>query len=218
MYYNVLKRGVLSVKFDIQMTIAALVDEMNNGGNQNELYKASKIKKDLLPYLFRAAGYTREKQKYVPTDNVQASITIEKLLPLAKALHQETKSNKPQKTANRSVVKSVVVEAPIVTPVANVSEYSFNFANKADMQRAILDVLDLNTSDLEAIRALKGATHTNTIYEAISKLQSRQRSNKTYYISNDIAQQVQAFTESKTIKVSQFVEVALIEAMRKYDK
>ena len=81
MDYNVLKkRDVLSVKFDIQMTIAALVDEMNNGGNQSGLYKASKIKKDLIPYLFRAAGYTREKQKYVPTDNAHPSITIEQLL------------------------------------------------------------------------------------------------------------------------------------------
>lgn len=210
------------MNFSMEMTIAALVDEMNSGGNQGELYKASKINKDVLPYLFRAAGYTREKQKYVPTADVQPDITIEQLLPLAKALHQETKLAKLSKTVKPTAPSAVVVEAvepPTAPPTntgANVNEYSFNFANKAEMQSAILEVLDLTAADLDAIKALKGEAPTGTIYEAVSKLQSRRRANKTYYVSEEIAQQVQAFTEAHAIKTSQFVEIALLEAMKKY--
>lgn len=206
------------MNFSMEMTIAALVDEMNIGGNQGELYKASKINKDVLPYLFRAAGYTREKQKYVPTADVQPDITIEQLLPLAKALHQETKLAKLSKTVKPTTPSAVIVEAvePPINTGANVSEYSFNFANKAEMQSAILEVLDLTAADLDAIKALKGEAPTGTIYEAVSKLQSRRRANKTYYVSEEIAQQVQAFTEAHAIKTSQFVEIALLEAMKKY--
>lgn len=211
------------MNFSMEMTIAALVDEMNNGGNQQELYKASKISKDVLPYLFRAAGYTREKQQYVPTADVQPDITIENLLPLAKELHQETKLAKLSKAVKTPPTPSAVVVEPVAPPTApstntgaNVNEYSFNFANKAEMQSAILEVLDLTAADLDAIKALKGEAPTGTIYEAVSKLQSRRRANKTYYVSEEIAQQVQAFTEAHAIKTSQFVEIALLEAMKKY--
>lgn len=208
------------MNFSMEMTIAALVDEMNNGGNQQELYKASKISKDVLPYLFRAAGYVREKRQYVATADVQPDITIEQLLPLAKALHHQTKlgaldqDNKP--TPGAVVVEPVAPPTPTTNTGANVNEYSFNFANKAEMQSAILEVLDLTAADLDAIRSLKGEAPTGTIYEAVSKLQSRRRANKTYYVSEEIAQQVQAFTEAHAIKTSQFVEIALLEAMKKY--
>jgi len=208
----------------MSMTIEELVIEMNNGGNQSTLYKASKINKDLLPYLFRAAGYTREKQKYVSTADVQPDITIEQLVPLAKALHQETKLMKLNKEVKAPVPSAVVVEnevaaavtSPTVNTGSNVSEFSFNTANKVEMQSAILEVLDLTAADLEALRALKGEAPTGTIYEAINKLQSRRRSNKTYYLSEEIVQQVQEFTEARTLKTSQFVEIALLEAMKKY--
>lgn len=209
------------MNFSMEMTIDELVCEMNSGGTQSELYKASKISKDVLPYLFRAAGYTREKQQYVPTADVQPYITIENLLPLAKALHQETKLAKLSKAVKAPTPGAVVVEAveppkPTTNTGANVSEYSFNFANKAEMQSAILEVLDLTAADLDAIRSLKGEAPTGTIYEAVSKLQSRRRANKTYYVSEEIAQQVQAFTEAHAIKTSQFVEIALLETMKKY--
>ncbi|MBC9702627.1 MAG: hypothetical protein H9W83_08885 [Leuconostoc sp.] len=213
------------MNFSMSMTIEELVVEMNNGGNQSTLYKVSKIPKDLLPYLFRAAGYIREKQKYIPTADVQRDLTIEKLVPLAKALHQETKLVKLNKVVTAPVPSAVVVEneiaaTAVVTPTvntgSNVSEFSFNTANKAEMQSAILEVLDLTAADLDAIRSLKGEAPTGTIYEAISKLQSRRRANKTYYVSEEIVQEVQAFTEAHAIKTSQFVEIALLEAMKKY--
>lgn len=209
------------MKFDFNMTIAELVEEMNNGGNQSELYKASKINKDVLPYLFRAAGYTREKQKYVSTEAVQSNLTIEQLVPLAKELQQETKLEKMSNTRKVPLpMPTAVIEAEEQAAVTNVgfniTESMFNFVNKTEMQSAILEVLEITPDDLEALRALKGEAPTGTIYEAISKLQSRRRANKTYYLSEEIVQQVQEFTEAHTIKTSQFVEIALLEAMKKY--
>ena len=210
------------MRFDMQMTIGELVHEMNNGGNQSELYKLSKINKDVIPYLFRAGGYIREKQQYIATNDT-LNITIEKLLPLAKDLHQQTKLEKLQANSD-PIQKAVVINKGAKVRTAhvktNVNELGFNFSNKLEMQNAILDVLDLTIADLETLRALKDnkpTPATETIYDAISKLQGRKRVNKTYYISEEIAQQVQEFTESHAIKTSQFVEIALLEAIRKYE-
>lgn len=203
--------------FNINMTIEELVKEMNNGGNQSELYNLSKINKDVIPYLFKVAGYTREKQKYVGTNKVQSHLTINELIPLAKAAQRESKLNKLQKAV---VTTPVVIDAPAVIQKtnagANITESIFNFANKEEVQTAILDVLDITLDDLSVLKSLKGEAPATTIYEAINKMGSRTRSNKTYYLSTEVVKQVQEFTESHTIKTSQFVEIALIEAIKKY--
>ena len=207
------------MNFSMDMTIAALVEAMNNGGNQKELYNASKISKDVLPYIFRAGGYVRDQknQKYEPTAEAQHELTIEQLLPLAKAMRQEAKkAKKPQQPQKATKARKTAVQSAAAEVAATAN--ALDFANKAEMQSAILEVLDLTPADLEAIRALKGEAPTKTIYEAVSKLQSRRRANKTYYVSEEIAQQVQEFTEARAIKTSQFVEIALLEAMQKYGR
>ena len=206
------------MEFSMDMTIAALVEAMNNGGNQKELYNASKISKDVLPYIFRAGGYVRDQknQKYEPTAEAQPELTIEQLLPLAKKLRQEAKAKKPQQPQKATKARKTVVQSAAAEVAATAS--ALDFANKAEMQSAILEVLDLTPADLEALRALKGEAPAGTIYEAVSKLQSRRRANKTYYVSEEIAQQVQEFTEARAIKTSQFVEIALLEAMQKYGR
>lgn len=209
------------MEFSMDMTIAALVEAMNNGGNQKELYNASKISKDVLPYIFRAGGYVRDQknQKYEPTAEAQPELTIEQLLPLAKAMRQEAKAKKPQqpqKATKATKARKTAVQSAAAEVAATAS--ALDFANKAEMQSAILEVLDLTPADLEALRALKGEAPAGTIYEAVSKLQSRRRANKTYYVSEEIAQQVQEFTEARAIKTSQFVEIALLEAMQKYGR
>lgn len=201
------------MNFSMDMTIAALVEAMNNGGNQRELYNASKISKDVLPYIFRAGGYVRDQknQKYEPTAEAQPELTIEQLLPLAKAMRQEAKAKKPQQPKKaRKTVHSAAAEVAATS--------ALDFANKAEMQSAILEALDLTPADLEALRALKGKAPAGTIYEAASRLRSGRRSNKTYYVSEEIVQQVQDFTEAQGVKTSQFVEVALLEAMEKYKR
>lgn len=206
------------MEFSMDMTIAALVEAMNNGGNQKELYNASKISKDVLPYIFRAGGYVRDQknQKYEPTAEAQPELTIEQLLPLAKKLRQEAKAKKPQQPQKATKARKTAVQSAAAEVAATAS--ALDFANKAEMQSAILEVLDLTPADLEALRALKGEAPAGTIYEAVSKLQSRRRANKTYYVSEEIAQQVQEFTEARAIKTSQFVEIALLEAMQKYGR
>ena len=125
------------------------------------MYRLSKIPKDILPFLFKAAGYTREKQKYVPEAGAQENITIENLLPAAKELHKQTKI---AKLTNEPVAKSKIVvlegEKPTEIPRkqelirTNVGANVIDFSDKEQMQHAILDVLNLTPADLEAIRSI----------------------------------------------------------------
>ncbi|MEX3625869.1 hypothetical protein [Viridibacillus arvi] len=57
---------------------------------------------------------------------------------------------------------------------------------------------------------------TKYIYEEISKLKARNRKNKTYYISEDLIEDVGEFADKLNVKLSQLVELSLIEFMRKY--
>ena len=169
------------MEFSFEMTMKELVEEMNSGGTQKDLYKLSKISKDVLPYLFKAAGYTREKQKYVPEANANENITIENLLPAAIEVHMQAKI---AKLTNEPAPKVVVLEAEKPTEIpekqeliqTNVGANVIDFSDKEQMQHAILDVLNLTTADLEAIRSISqpGEPATDpdkgSIFEEIKKL------------------------------------------------
>lgn len=57
---------------------------------------------------------------------------------------------------------------------------------------------------------------TQTIEEAIDTFSSDNRKSKTFYIDQDLAKEVKEFTDEKGIKLANFVEVALIDALKKY--
>ncbi|QFG01282.1 hypothetical protein PB01_20850 (plasmid) [Psychrobacillus glaciei] len=216
------------VKFSFEMTIKELVDEMNSGGTQKDLYALSKIHKDVLPFLFKAAGYTREKQKYVAEDGANTNITIENLLPLAKELHKQAKI---AKLTNESVAPKVVVleaqkpqkkvEIQALTET-NVGANVIDFSNKEQMQNAILEVLDLTMEDLEAVRSIgqhsevAATTEKVSIFEEIKKLSGRDRANKTYFMSKELSGNIKEYADDNNIKVSQIIEIAIIDFLKKY--
>jgi len=219
------------LNFSFKMTIKELVKEMNdNGGTQKELYNLSKIPKDILPFLFKSAGYTREKQKYVAGTDASENITIEKLLPAAKEFHKQTQIAKltnaesappkvvvlehenPQKT----IKKQELMETNAPTNV-------LDFSNKEQMQHAILEVLDLTMDDLEAIRSIgqaneqsAAAIQSGSIFKEIKKLSGRDRANKTYFMSKELSDNMKEFADTNNIKVSQIIEIAIIDFLKKY--
>ena len=100
------------MKFSYDMTIGELVVEMNNGGSQSTLYAASReagkaIPKDVIPYVFKAAAYDYEKNMYKATSQTDESMTIEKLLPIARQLQKQAKIEKLNKDI---VVSPTVIE------------------------------------------------------------------------------------------------------------
>ena len=218
------------MKFSFEMTIEELVEEMNGGGNQKELYALSKIPKDILPFLFKASGYTREKQKYVAAADANTTVTIEDLVPVARELHKQVKIAKL--TNNEPVAPKVVVfEAEKSTQQVentelmqpNVGTNALDFSDKEQMQHAILDVLDLTPKHLESIRMIgqlgevaAASTDTANIFNEIKKLSGRDRANKTYFISKELTENIKEFADSNNIKVSQIIEIAIIDFLKKY--
>lgn len=218
------------MNFSFKMTIKELVKEMNdNGGTQKELYKLSKIPKDILPFLFKSAGYTREKQKYVAGTNANENITIESLLLDAKEFHKQTQI---AKLTNLEPVPPKVVVLEAEKPKKTIEKQELmetnaptnvlDFSNKEQMQHAILEVLDLTLEDLQAIRSIGQATDQPStsekvsIFEEIKKLSGRDRANKTYFMSKELSDNIKEFADNNNIKVSQIIEIAIIDFLKKY--
>lgn len=218
------------MKFSYDMTIGELVALMNNGGSQNALYKASRqagkaISKDLIPYLFKAAAYDYEKNMYQATSGTNEQATIDVLLPVAKQLQKRAKLEKLNKQLD---VKPIVVDVaePVIKSIQPTIESNslpgeFSLSNPAEVQRFILTALDLTQDDLSFLKELsskrESMNSSESIYESIKQLGGRERINKTYYISKEIIEKVAQFCDDKSVKVSQFVEIAILEAIKKYE-
>lgn len=218
------------MEFSYEMTIGTLVESMNSGGNQSKLYKAIKdtgktVSKDLIPYIFKAAHYDYANGQYSSTEKTNSFTTIEELLPEAKELHRLNRLKKMQKPSDSK--PAVIVESinePQIERIQNVMESnplakatSFP-VNKEEAQDFILSALEITKADLEVLRGLSENNHNGleSIYESIKQLGGRDRTNKTYYISKEIIELAAEFCENKSVKVSQFIEVAILEAIQKY--
>lgn len=220
--------GGNSMNFSYEMKIGALVKEMNAGGSQNILYAASRetgkaIPKDVIPYLFKAAAYDYEKGMYNATSETDENKTIEELIPVARQLQKQAKLHKLEKEP--SIVATVIdkeKQEPIKNIIeSNLLENEFSISNPKEAQLFILKALDLSTDDLIFLKELsKNKITTNgneSIYESIKQLGGRERTNKTYYVSKDVIEMAAEFCEEKSVKVSQFIEVAILEAIKKYN-
>lgn len=214
------------MKFSYDMTIGELVVEMNNGGSQSTLYAASReagkaIPKDVIPYVFKAAAYDYEKNMYKATSQTDESMTIEKLLPIARQLQKQAKIEK----LNKDIVVSPTVIEKSKEPIKDIMESNplqneLTLASQSGAQAFILEALELTVDELSFIKELaRNKVTTNaseSIYESIKQLGGRDRLNKTYYISKEVIEKAAEFCEEKSVKVSQFVEVAILEAIKKY--
>lgn len=213
------------MKFSFDMRIGELVAEMNKGGTQNMLYAASRaagkaIPKDVIPYLFKAAYYEYDKGTYNVTPETNESKTVEELIPLARELHKKVRDEK-RKTEPKSA-PAVLISKDVSenTIESNTLENDMLPTQLDEAKSFILRALDLTMEDLASLKAM---AHGNTIpngsesiYESIKQLGGRERVNKTYYISKEIIEKAAVFCEDKSVKVSQFIEIAILDAMKKY--
>lgn len=206
------------MKFSYAMSIRNLVEEMNLNGSQDKLYKASKatgkaIPKDVIPYLFKVADYERKGNKYVAKTFKYVNATVEELLPLARDLEQAAKASKK---AGGNAENKVKPTSPKVK--SNGLENRLDLIPPQDATEFILKALDLSLDELVKLKqlALSNTSIIEPLHESIKKLGSRERGNKTYYLSKEIVELVADFTKEKNIKVSEFLELALLEAIEKY--
>lgn len=219
--------------FRYDMTISELVEKMNDGGSQNVLYAASReagkaIPKDVIPYVFKAAHYEYEKGVYNATESTTPHVTIEELLPKARQLQTVAKVAKLQKeTVTQSTVvipvasKEVAAETERIQNIMQPNVVHEGARLPLDQQEArtfILQALDLTSDELAVLKSLTQQT-TNlfeSIHESIKQLGGRDRTNKTYYLSKEVIERAATFCDDHSVKVSQFIEVAILDAIKKY--
>ena len=207
------------MNFSYDMTISDLVDEMNSDGSQEKLYEASKaagrtIKKNVIPLLFKVAEYEREGGKYVAKSSKYENATVAELLPIAEDAEKARKAGK-----RVAIVSKEKSKIPTKTKVdsSGLENRLVQIPSK-EATEFILSALDLTLDELSFLKkiAQSNVSVAEPIHEAIKKLNNRERANKTYYVSKEIVELVADFAKEKNIKVSEFVELALLEAIEKY--
>lgn len=186
------------------------------------------ISKNVISDIYEAAGFQvvdARKKIFAPTENVNYSMQLHEAINIARSMRLE--KDKQQKSLSKSVKEKhslpVVVE-PELAPeekqfVGITHSNPFVIDRPEEAQDFILAALGLTHKQLDSIRMLIDAPNESPfkpIYEAIKQLGRRERTNKTYYISKDVIELVTTFTDDRSVKVSQFVEVALLDAIKKY--
>ena len=182
------------------------------------------LSKNAISNIYTAAGFEvldNRKKIIEPTAQASYDMTLKEAVQLARALR--TKSDKQPKQKKVIEPKAVIIEAPAPIEFGErIQSNLFPVEQAAEAKDFILAALDLTQNELESIKNLinsKNEFSSNpfeSIHEAVKELGGRDRKNKTYYISTEIIDRVAEFAEEKSVKVSQFVEIALLDAMKKY--
>ncbi|TGN30377.1 hypothetical protein [Lysinibacillus sp. S2017] len=225
------------MSLNLGMTMKEFIEMVQNEKLSNHQVKAlldeagEVISKNAITDIYVAGGYVLKdvrKRIFEPGDPAQEEMTLETAITLARSMRSKKVSvAKPEK--KKAPLAYVVNDEPIVESVAPVPVEQFVgriYSNPLSIERPeearefILASLGLTTNELESIKELihsgLATAFNESIYEAVKQLGSRERKNKTYYISTEIIERVAAFTESKNVRVSEFIEVALLEAIKKY--
>jgi len=186
------------------------------------------LSKNSISNIYTAAGFEvldSRKKIIEPTAQANYDMTLKEAVQLARALRMKSEKQ-PRQPKVIEAKAAVVIEAPKAPKTVEFGEriYSnpFPIERAAEAKDFILAALDLTQIEFESIKNLinsKNEFSSNpfeSIHEAVKELGGRDRKNKTYYISTEIIDRVAEFAEEKSVKVSQFVEIALLDAMKKY--
>lgn len=229
----------LGEHFNLDITVADFINIVKSQQISNENIRKSianlgeVISVNSIPNIYRAAGFEvidSRKKMIEPTSKVDYKITLKDAIPLARSLRtqSEKQKDKPKqkpKNSTKTETKAVLVNVlPPKTTEFTERIYSnpFPIEQAAEAKEFILAALELTATQLESIKNLtysnneSNSNPSESIYEAIKQLGGRERMNKTYYISKEVIERVADFSEDKSIKVSQFVEIALLDAISKY--
>lgn len=228
--------GVVSVGeyLNLDMSMADFIEVIKKQRLSNENIRTilrelgETLSKNSISNIYMAAGFeVKDARKKIiePTDQASYNMTLKEAVQLARALR--IKNEKQPKQKKIVEPKAVIIEAPAAKTVElgeRIYSNPFSIERAAEAKDFILAALELTHNEFESIRNLIHSNNefnsnpfeSESIYESIKQLKGRERTNKTYYISKEVIDLVAEFAEEKSIKVSQFVEIALLEAMRKY--
>lgn len=230
-------------QLSLDMTVMKFIEVVKDQQLSNDYIRMAlgklgeTLSKNSISNIYIAAGFEvkdARKKLIEPTEDADYRMTLKEAIPLARALrlkNEKTSNPKPQQKGYikpRAIVIDPVIEPPqeqVPTQFAGrIQSNPFTLDQPTEATDFILAALNLTRNELESIKNLiysqnesnSNPIESESIYEAIKQLGGRERINKTYYISKEIIDLVASFTEEKSVKVSQFVEVALLDALKKY--
>ena len=188
------------------------------------------VGKNIITDIFEAAGFVKKNKIFEPTKKVNYEMTLQEAIPIARSMRAKKDKQAVAKPIEKKKTPPTyeIIDTPPVETVVPVEQFvgrtysnPFPIERPEEAQEFILTALGLTSLQLESIKNLiySSAVATNpseSIYESIKQLGGRDRTNKTYYISKEIIERVADFAEDKSVKVSQFIEVALLDAIKKY--
>ena len=206
------------MRFDWEMTISELVEEMNSGGSQSELYKLSRIKKDTIPYLFKVAGYGREKQKYVANMGANTTILVRDLVEPAKKMQKQIAAEKALKAIDAPIV-------PVkVEPIQATNMGANTVVLNNDMQQVkeiVLESLGIGSEHIEILKSMlsEKEIEKDSIYKQIEKLRSRKgkRKNATFYLDESLVETLREYAKVRELPLSDVLEIFIIEGLKRFN-
>lgn len=225
-------------KVTLNTTVADFIEIVKNQMLSNIQAKelldslGENVSKNIISDIYLAAGFEiidARKKIIEPTSNVNYEIQLKDAINLARSMRteKEKQSKDPVKSVTEKTKVPVIINVPknVQTEeqfVGITHSNPFELEQPEQAQDFILAALGLTKNQLVVLKQLTdqgefvGTNSNESIYEAIKQLGGRERTNKTYYISKEIIELSAAFCEDKSVKVSQFVETALLDALKKY--
>lgn len=225
------------MSLNLGMTMKEFIDMVQNEKLSNHQVKVlldeagEIISKNAITDIYAAGGYVLKdarKRIFEPSDSVHDDMTLETAIVLARSMRsKKVPVAKPEKKklplayiVNDKSIAESAASVPVEQFVGRTYSNSLSIERPEEAQEFILASLGLTSNELESIKGLihsgLATTFNESIYEAVKQLGSRERKNKTYYISTEIIERVAIFTDTKNVRVSEFIEVALLEAIKKY--
>lgn len=124
----------------------------------------------------------------------------------------------------KKVLKDEKIDMKAKEIVASLSAYGFVYDEKEGKWVQVMPLHPFTDDEVKKLKELATVdstkklkeTLTKDITEAAASLSSEERKSKTFYIDQGMAQQAKEFAEDKGIKLAEFVEIALLDAMEKY--
>lgn len=190
------------------------------------------VSKNSITDIYEVAGFVvKDARKKIiePTKKVNYEMTLQDAISIARSMRAKKDKQAVAKPIEKKKTPPTyeIIDTPPVETVVPVEQFAgrtysnpFPIERPEEAQEFILTALGLTQIQLESIKNLihspATTNPTESIYESIKQLGGRDRTNKTYYISKEIIERVADFAEDKSVKVSQFIEVALLDAIKKY--
>lgn len=194
------------LEFNRNSTIRELI---NSQKNLKALGWMLAIRDTTIKEVFNGLGYFYDKKskKWLnENESYQADLTFQQALEQLRPETRKPRTKLKKENSKTTKKNNKVIETD--------SDLSTEFLNAIGLPHNELTILKETLIEYMKQGLIK--VNVMDISNEVSKLKSRKRKNRTFYLDEDLIQDVTDLANRSNVKVSQLVEVALIEMLTKY--